>query len=206
MIKIVFLLAKPTIDRNEKAYQDGKKGGRPPGSKKKQGFDNEETLVSENQKPPFLESESTETATATATGTEEMSKPAALQTRISARTVFNACLMAYPISTELRESMESWLKYKTERRESYKEQGLRALMKKASESEREYGTKAVTEVIEESMANRYKGITWDRLRGRASPGGGRTAKVNQFTQIEQQQDYDFEAINDAFEKEMQADI
>ena len=129
---------------------------------------------------------------------EPKQKPAALPTRISARTVFNACLMAYPISTELRGSMESWLKYKTERRESYKEQGLRALMKKASESEKEYGTKAVTEVIEESMANRYKGITWDRLRGRASPGGGRTAKVNQFTQMEQQQDYDF----DALEKEL----
>lgn len=109
--------------------------------------------------------------------------------RISARTIFNACLLAYPISPELQESMETWLKYKTERRESYKEQGLRALMKKASESEKEHGTSAVIEIIESSMANRYAGITWDRLRGRASP-----AKKNQFTQMEQQQGYDFDDI------------
>ena len=125
-------------------------------------------------------------------------KPAALPAKVSARTVFNACLMAYPISTELQAAMESWLKYKTERRESYKEQGLRGVMKKASQSEKEYGTSAVIDIIEASMANNYQGITWDRLRGRASPGGGRTAKVNQFTQMEQQQDYDF----DALEKEL----
>ena len=113
--------------------------------------------------------------------------------RISARTIFNACLLAYPISPELQESMESWLKYKTERRESYKEQGLRVLMKKASESEKEYGTSAVVDVIETSMANRYAGIVWDRLRGRASPKNT-PAKKNQFTQMEQQQDYDFDSI------------
>ena len=129
---------------------------------------------------------------------EPKQKPAALPTRISARTVFNACLMAYPISDQLKAAVETWLKYKTERRESYKEQGLRALMKKASEAEQKYGTLAVIDTIDNSIANRYQGIIWDRLRGRASPGGGRTAKVNQFTQMEQQQDYDF----DALEKEL----
>lgn len=129
---------------------------------------------------------------------KKKTKAATAGPRISARTIFNACLLAYPISKELQATMESWLKYKTERRESYKEQGLRALMKKASESEKGYGTSAVIEIIESSMANRYAGITWDRLRGRASPGGGRPAKKNQFTQMEQQQDYDF----DALEKEL----
>ena len=128
---------------------------------------------------------------------KKKTKAAPASPRISARTIFNACLLAYPISPELQETMEAWLKYKTERRESYKEQGLRALMKKASESEKEYGIKAVVEVVEESMANRYAGIVWDRLRGRASPGGGRTAKRNQFNEFEQNE-YDF----DALEKEL----
>lgn len=121
-------------------------------------------------------------------------KAAPASPRISARTIFNACLLAYPISPELQESMETWLKYKTERRESYKEQGLRALMKKTSESEKEYGTSAVVEVIEESMANRYAGIVWDRLRGRASPGSKTAVKKNQFTAMEEQQNYDFDSI------------
>ena len=121
-------------------------------------------------------------------------KPAPLPPKVSARTIFNACLMAYPISNDLQAAMETWLKYKTERRESYKEQGLRALMKKASQSEQEYGTSAVIDVIEASMANRYQGITWDRLRGRASPAKNTPVKKNQFTQMEQQQDYDFDDI------------
>lgn len=120
-------------------------------------------------------------------------KPAPLPPKVSARTIFNACLLAYPISKELQATMESWLKYKTERRESYKEQGLRALMKKASVSEKEYGTSAVIEIIEASMSSGYQGITWDRLRGRASPAST-PVKKNQFTQMEQQQNYDFEGI------------
>lgn len=120
-------------------------------------------------------------------------KPAPLPPKVSARTIFNACLMAYPISKDLQAAMEAWLKYKTERRESYKEQGLRGVMKKASQSEKEYGTSAVIDIIEASMANNYQGITWDRLRGRAGPTGG-PVKKNQFTAMEQEQNYDFDAI------------
>ena len=207
LIKMVFLMAKPSIDKNEKAYRDGKKGGRPPGSTKKPGSANNKTMVSENKNPPFFKPQSKEKEKATATDTddvtateeEEAPKPALTPARVSTQTIFNACLMAYPISKELQETMESWLKYKTERRESYKEQSLRTLMKKASEAEQKYGTLAVIDTIDNSIANRYQGIIWDRLGGRASPGGGgRTAKVNQFTQMEQQQDYDF----DALEKEL----
>lgn len=108
----------------------------------------------------------------------------------TARTVFNACLQAYPITEELKGTMETWLKYKTERRESYKEQGLKALMKKASAAEKEHGTRAVVDIIEESMANRYQGITWDRI------GKGRRAgtKNNQFTQGVENNNYDFDAL------------
>ena len=121
-------------------------------------------------------------------------KQAPLPPKVSARTIFNACLMAYPISNDLQAAMETWLKYKTERRESYKEQGLRALMKKASQSEQEYGTSAVIDLIEASMSSGYQGITWDRLRGRSSPAKNTPVKKNQFTQFEMQQDYDIDAI------------
>ena len=40
-------------------------------------------------------------------------KQAALPPKVSARTVFNACLMAYPISDQLKAAVETWLKYKT---------------------------------------------------------------------------------------------
>lgn len=98
------------------------------------------------------------------------------------------------LSDPVRESLQDWLKYKTERRESYKEQGLRALITQVKKAEDQQGAAAVVDLIQASMASGYRGITWDRLRGRASPGGGRSAKVNQFTQMEQRQDYDFEEI------------
>ena len=120
-------------------------------------------------------------------------KPATLPPKVSARTIYNACLMAYPISDQLKAAVETWLKYKTERRESYKEQGLRALMKKVSEAEQKYGTLAVIDTIDSSIANRYQGIIWDRLGGRASPNSA-PVKKNQFTQFEMQQDYDFDSI------------
>ena len=124
-------------------------------------------------------------------------EPQAQSQKSMARVILNACIGAYPISKELQETVESWLKYKTERRESYKEQGLRALIKKASQAEKEFGTAAVIDVIESSIANRYQGITWDRIGSRTSPGGGRTAKKNQFNSF-QQNSYDF----DALEKEL----
>ena len=120
-------------------------------------------------------------------------KPAAPSPKVSVRTIYNACLMAYPISDQLKGVVESWLKYKMERRESYKEQGLRALMKKVHQAEQQYGTLAVIDTIESSMASRYQGIVWDRLGGRASPKSA-PVKKNQFTQMEQQQNYDYDNI------------
>lgn len=117
--------------------------------------------------------------------------------KVTARKIFEACIQDFPISPELQATMETWLRYKTERRESYKEQGLRALIKKAAEAEAESGTAAVIDVIETSMANRYQGITWDRIKrtSRASP-----VKKNQFTAGVENNSYDF----DALEKELAA--
>ena len=90
--------------------------------------------------------------------------------------------------------MESWLKYKTERRESYKEQGLRGVMKKASLTEKEYGTTAVIDIIEASMANNYQGITWDRIKRTNSARP--PVKKNQFTAGVEDNSYDFDALEE----------
>ena len=114
--------------------------------------------------------------------------------KVTAREIFEACIQDFPISPELQATMETWLRYKTERRESYKEQGLRALMKKAAKAEAESGTAAVIDVIESSMANRYQGITWDRIKrtNRASP----PTKKNQFTSGVENNEYDFDALEE----------
>lgn len=66
----------------------------------------------------------------------------------------------------VRESFREWLTYKRERRESYKPMGLKALEAQVRNNCAAYGARAVRELIQESMANGWKGIAWERLKTR----------------------------------------
>lgn len=67
-------------------------------------------------------------------------------------------------SFELREAVEDWLRYKTERRQPYKETGLKSVLTQIRKNAKLYGDTAVADVIRESMANNYQGITFDKLK------------------------------------------
>ena len=64
----------------------------------------------------------------------------------------------------LREKVEKWLKYKTERKEYYKETGFKSLLTQIQNNVNKYGEDKVIELIEDSMANNYKGIIFDKLK------------------------------------------
>ncbi len=64
----------------------------------------------------------------------------------------------------LTEAVKAWIDYKTERRQAYKPTGLQALLTRVHNKAVAYGEEAVAEVIADSMANGYQGITWDRMR------------------------------------------
>jgi len=68
----------------------------------------------------------------------------------------------------LLEAFKNWLRYKTEMRQAYKPQGLQALIANVNNNAAQYGADAVIAVINESMANNYRGILFDRL-GRGKP-------------------------------------
>ena len=65
---------------------------------------------------------------------------------------------------ELYAKLEEWIKYKMERKESYKEQGMKALLRQVENNALTYGDRAVCDLIEESMSNGWKGIIFDRLK------------------------------------------
>lgn len=65
---------------------------------------------------------------------------------------------------KLRDAFEGWLLYKKERREGYKQTGLKALITQIKKNADQYGESAVVQLIETSMANGWKGIAFDRLR------------------------------------------
>ena len=60
--------------------------------------------------------------------------------------------------------MAEWVQYKVERKESYKEQGMKALLRQVENNAFAYGDQAICKLIEESMSNGWKGIIFDRLK------------------------------------------
>ena len=82
----------------------------------------------------------------------------------SAAQLLERLLFDFTISEPLAEKMSEWLIYKTEKKQSYKETGLKTLLKKVETKEQEYGSLAVIDLIDECMERNYSGIIWDRLK------------------------------------------
>lgn len=83
--------------------------------------------------------------------------------------LFSRLVTEYQISDYLKGKMETWLKYKTERKERYQEQGMKSLLKRIEKKSAEYGDKAVADLIDLCMSNNWKGIIWDQMeKGRGS--------------------------------------
>lgn len=87
----------------------------------------------------------------------------------------------------LREKVLDWLKYKSERRESYKDTGLKSLITQIKKKQSEYGTQAVVDCINLSMSQGWKGIIWDKI---SQP---KTNSVN-FKNFDCKHNYDYEAM------------
>ena len=79
-------------------------------------------------------------------------------------TLFERLLPDYNISPFLAEHLKSWFKYKTERKEPYKEQGMKSLLRQIENHAYNHGDMAIVEQIDDSMANGWKGIIFERLK------------------------------------------
>ncbi len=76
---------------------------------------------------------------------------------------------------ELTAKMEEWIQYKMERKESYKEVGMKSLLRQVENNALTYGDKAVCELIDDSMANGWKGIIFDRLKQKPSRSAAKSS-------------------------------
>lgn len=70
----------------------------------------------------------------------------------------------YILSDDMREKIGEWIAYKTERKEPYKDQGMKSLLRQIENNSQTYGERAVCELIDECMASGWKGIIFDRLK------------------------------------------
>lgn len=150
---IAFMLIKPNLDASRRKAKSGKSGGnskqtaskaeansKQSGSKT-EASDKQEQLASEKEKEKEREKEN------------ECYPP----------TPFSQIIASYSFSEPLMAKTTAWLKYKSERRESYKEQGLKSLLTQIQKNAAKYGEQAVIDLMEQCMAANWAGIIWDRL-------------------------------------------
>lgn len=84
--------------------------------------------------------------------------------RETAQSIFERLLPEYTISDVMADKLREWFKYKTERKDGYKEQGMKSLLKQVANKVSVYGDTAVCNLIDECMSNGWKGIIWDKLQ------------------------------------------
>lgn len=88
--------------------------------------------------------------------------------RENTHSLFNRLVSDFMFSSELTEKVSDWIQYKVERKEPYKEQGLKSLLKQIENNSIVYGDDAVINLIDECMASNWKGIIFDRLEKSSS--------------------------------------
>jgi predicted phage replisome organizer len=79
-------------------------------------------------------------------------------------TLFSRIRNDYIFDEEIADKLTEWFAYKTARNDSYTEPGMKVLLRKIENSCIQYGVQAVCDLIDESMANNWKGIIFDRLK------------------------------------------
>ena len=148
----IFALVKPTLDTSRKKAESGKRGGESEANGKqtasKQQANRKQTeREKEDEKENEKENEKE--------GENEIEKE-------------DECPPPTPFTGILQVAFEDWVSYKKERRDPYKETGLKNLIGQIRNAADQYGDNAVVGIIRDSMASGYKGIMFDRLKKRTA--------------------------------------
>ncbi len=102
-------------------------------------------------------------------GKVSLGKVREVKSKEEKKTTFSptAYIQEQSFSPSLEEKVLEWFSYKKERRETYKETGLKNLCTQIKNRSNEYGERAVIDLISECMANGWKGIIWDKLKNQS---------------------------------------
>lgn len=72
----------------------------------------------------------------------------------------------FRFSAAMRERLDEWLRYKTERKEAYKPTGLHSLLKTVAREAERLGEPAVLDRITDAMASGWRGMNLDKLEAK----------------------------------------
>ena len=178
--KTVYIMAKPQIDKNNQRYENGKKGGKTvtdsepnrnqtvtkpepndnqTGTKQEPNCENAEPNVNVNDNVNVNVNDN-DNVNDNVPVKEKEPKGSKKKKGDDLQTL----LAEYRFSSVLSEKIQQWLDYKRERRETYKPVGLSQLLKKINTEVNHYSEGAVMALMDESMANGWAGIIWDRIK------------------------------------------
>ena len=156
---IAFELIKPTLDTGRRKAASGKTGGEAKGTKKQ-----DESKPEANEKQTAREKE----GEVEKEGEKEVEIEKENESYISPLTPMRREQMIYDALQDRRADLPKvvceWVQYKIEKRQPYKETGLKALLTQIRNSADKYGDAAVVDVIRRSMSANYQGIVFDWLK------------------------------------------
>lgn len=89
--------------------------------------------------------------------------------REDTHTLFARVINDYAMTAAMKAKMSEWITYKVERKEGYKETGLKSLLRQVESKCAEYGEDAVMDLIDVCMASDWKGIIFDKLGAKPIP-------------------------------------
>ncbi len=141
LLKGIWVNIKMPLDTNKKNIKNGQKGGRPKKEDEEPKKKPKETQIITQKEP----------------------KPKANNISYFLFLISNNNYKYININNNIYNKIIEWLEYKQERKELYKETGLKNLLTQIENSIEQYGEEKVIDVISQSMANNWKGIIFDKL-------------------------------------------
>ena len=146
---IAFELSKPNLDASRRKATSGKKGG--------------------ESKQTASKTEAKEKQTASK---KESKKEKEIENKCyNPLTPFAEVLSGTGFGSNLQAAFEDWVRYKTEKRQGYKQTGLKSLVSQIRNQAVLYGEDAVAALIRECMASNWQGIIFEKLAKETKRGG-----------------------------------
>lgn len=155
-VAIAFELLRPVLDKAKAKAEIGKKGGSKPQANCKQT----ESKVEANGKQ-----------WETASKKEKEGEIEVEKERENDSSIPPTPLSSTGFSPALQSALESWLRYKAEKRQDYRPEGLKALVGEIRSNAARYGEDAVIGLIGKCMSSNWQGIIWDRLKKAEAESG-----------------------------------
>lgn len=168
-VAIAFELLRPVLDKAKAKAEIGKKGGSKEEANCKQNGSKPQANCKQTGSKVEANGKQWETAS-------KKEKEGEIEIEVEKERENDSSIPPTPLSSTgfspaLQSALESWLRYKSEKHQSYKPEGLKALIGEIRNNAARYGEDAVIGLIGKCMSSNWQGIIWDRLKKAEAESG-----------------------------------